>query len=239
MTPEERVNQKTWWLLQEIKKEYLSTHSTEKMSFDIRIPPKKLKKGEDEIPSPDTQRKLLKVLREWRITKEMFSEKLKEIKENQAAVLEKIQRHTNADEKFYLTANTLLSLARRAKELFVSSEVEEKRQLLNFLLQNFVLDGKNLKFELKTPFDRVLEANECSDMCPHEESNLNLILRRDLFYPLNYGGIFSGCWDFPPVNFLTEISSGPALAALTFRFAQTRALLRASNPSRGAGISLR
>ena len=109
--------------------------------------------------------------RDVRITKEMFNEKLKEIKENQATVLEKIQRYTNADEKFYLTANTLLSLAKRAKELFVSSEVEEKRQLLNFLLQNLVLDGKNLKFELKTPFDRVLEANQCSDMCPGWDSN--------------------------------------------------------------------
>jgi len=32
------------------------------------------------------------------------------------------------------------------------------------------------------------------------------------------------------VNFLTEISRNPPLAALAFRFAQTRALLRASNP---------
>ena len=129
--------------------------------------------------------------RDVRITKEMFNEKLKEIKENQATVLEKIQRYTNADEKFYLTANTLLSLAKRAKELFVSSEVEEKRQLLNFLLQNLVLDGKNLKFELKTPFDRVLEANKCSDMCPHQDSNLNLRFRKPSSYPLNDGGEFN------------------------------------------------
>jgi len=28
------------------------------------------------------------------------------------------------------------------------------------------LDGKKLNFELKTPFDRVLQANKCSDMLP-------------------------------------------------------------------------
>lgn len=32
------------------------------------------------------------------------------------------------------------------------------RQILNFLLQNIVLDGKKLSFTLKTPFNRVLEA---------------------------------------------------------------------------------
>ena len=37
-------------------------------------------------------------------------------------------------------------------------------------------------------------------------------------------------WDFPSVNFLTEISYGPALAVLAFRFTKTRTLLRASNP---------
>ncbi len=30
-----------------------------------------------------------------------------------------------------------------------------------FLLQNLKLDGKKLQFELKTPFDRVLETNRC------------------------------------------------------------------------------
>jgi len=41
-------------------------------------------------------------------------------------------------------------------------------------------------------------------------------------------------WDSPPVNFLTEISSGPALTALAFpslSLRKTRALLRASRPT--------
>lgn len=106
------------------------------------------------------------------ITKEMFDEKLKQLKEKQAEVLEKIQRYTNADEKFYLTANMVLNLAQRAKEVFIGSEAPNQRQILNFLLQNLTLDGKKLNFELKTPFDTVLEANKCSDMCPQQDSNL-------------------------------------------------------------------
>jgi len=66
----------------------------------------------------------------------MFNKKLKEYKEKQAEITEKIQRYTDADENFYLTANMVLNLAKNAQEIFKSSKVEEKRQLLNFLLQN-------------------------------------------------------------------------------------------------------
>ncbi len=94
----------------------------------------------------------------------MFNNKLKEYKEKQAELEARMQNYTNADENFYLTANIVLNLAKKAYELFQNSEVEEKRQLLNFLLQNPTLEGKKLNFELKTPFNTVLEANKCSNL---------------------------------------------------------------------------
>jgi len=98
------------------------------------------------------------------ITKDMFNKKLKEYKEKQTELNEEIQRYTDADENYYLTANILLNLAKKAYEIFESSEIPEKRQLLNFLLQNLKLQGKKLLFELKTPFDTVLQANKCSTL---------------------------------------------------------------------------
>ena len=65
----------------------------------------------------------------------------------------------NADKKYYITANTILSLAQRAHQLFKSSEPEEKRQIINFVFQNLRLDGENLLFKTKTPFEEVLLAN--------------------------------------------------------------------------------
>ncbi len=94
----------------------------------------------------------------------MFDKKLKEYKERQAIINRKIQNYSDTDESYYITANTVLNLAKRAYEIFKSSEPLEKRQLLNFLLQNCKLDGKKLSFELKTPFDTVLLANNCSSM---------------------------------------------------------------------------
>ena len=80
--------------------------------------------------------------------------------------------YDKADEKYYITANMVLNLAQKVLEVFESSEVNEKRQILNYLLQNCKLDGKNLSFELKTPFDTVFQANKCSDMLRGQDSNL-------------------------------------------------------------------
>ena len=43
------------------------------------------------------------------------------------------------------------------KEIFDSSEVHEKRAILNLLLQNPKVSGKKLEFTLRKPFDAVLE----------------------------------------------------------------------------------
>jgi len=107
---------------------------------------------------------LLDFLLDKSITKDEYDTKLKLLKEKQQDILLQKEEHTKADENFYLTAAHVFSIAKRAKEIFMRSEIEEKRQLLNFLLQNCKLDGKKLSFELKTPFDRVLEANNCTTM---------------------------------------------------------------------------
>lgn len=46
--------------------------------------------------------------------------------------------------------------AQRAREIFESSEPEEKRHLLNFLLQNLELRYKTLEYSLKTPFNTII-----------------------------------------------------------------------------------
>lgn len=86
----------------------------------------------------------------------MYDKKLKEYKEKQSAILTDMHLHSEADEEFYLTANMVLRLAQGALEIFKSSEVPEKRQFLNYLLQNCQLEGKNLTFSMRYPFNRIL-----------------------------------------------------------------------------------
>ncbi len=88
-----------------------------------------------------------------RITIDMYDNLIKDYKEKQQELLFKMKQLDNADKNYYITANTILSLAQRAHQLFKSSEIEEKRQIINFVFQNLRLDGKNLLFETKTPFN--------------------------------------------------------------------------------------
>lgn len=106
------------------------------------------------------------------ITKDMFNSKLKEYKEKQANLEAQMAQYTSADESFYVNANILLHAIKKASQVFEGSEPATQRQILNFLLQNLKLDGKKLNFELKTPFDRVFEANKCSTMLRCQDSNL-------------------------------------------------------------------
>jgi len=93
----------------------------------------------------------------------MYDRKLKEYKEKQEDLLLRMEEHNRADEDFYITASTVLDLSSRALEIFKSSEVNEKRALLNFLLQNCVLNGRKLLFELKTPFDVIAQHTKTQD----------------------------------------------------------------------------
>lgn len=106
------------------------------------------------------------------ITSDFYNKKFKEYTEKQSKVMSQMSKHDKADKEHYITANTILNLAKRAREVFESSEPQEKRYLLNFLLQNVELKQKNLLYKLKTPFDTVLQANTCSDLLPGQDSNL-------------------------------------------------------------------
>jgi len=93
------------------------------------------------------------------ITHEMYDKKFKAYKEKQAEIFENMNAHSKADEEFYLTADKVFSLAKRALEIFESSKVPEKRQLLSFLLKNCKLKGENLLYELNSPFDLLVQAS--------------------------------------------------------------------------------
>ena len=101
-----------------------------------------------------------------RITKDLYNKKFKEYTEKQQVILTEINLHDKADKEHYITANTILNLSQRVEKVFESSEIAEKQQLLNFLLQNLELKGRKLVYKLKTPFDTVLLANNCSDLLP-------------------------------------------------------------------------
>lgn len=86
------------------------------------------------------------------IDEQLYLEKVKEYKSRQMTIVEEMKRHETADQSFYVTANMVMNLASRAREIFESSEVGEKRQLLNFVFQNLKLEDKKLLTDVREPF---------------------------------------------------------------------------------------
>jgi hypothetical protein len=93
------------------------------------------------------------LVRIGRITQDEYDKKASDLKQRQYELNDKLKRVIVADESYSITLITLLNICSRAPELFESSKVEQKRQLINFLLSNLKLRGKKLEFEIKKPFD--------------------------------------------------------------------------------------
>ena len=81
-----------------------------------------------------------------------YHTKLEEYKKRQREITCEMKNHIDADENCLITAKTVLDLAKRAKEIFISSNLKEKQQLLNFVFSNLKLDGKKLLVTLREPF---------------------------------------------------------------------------------------
>ena len=119
--------------------------------------------------------RLTDLLLDQSITKDFYDNKLKEMKQKQYDINIQLENHTRADENYYITASTVLNLAKNALSLFESSEVLEKRAMLNFLLQNCVANGKKLEFDLRSPFNHILNFANQPTWLREQGSNLRPI----------------------------------------------------------------
>ncbi|NTV40784.1 MAG: recombinase family protein [Candidatus Moranbacteria bacterium] len=147
--------------IEELKRELRGIHEAEQAHYEQSVAAINKK-----ISAIDQKMKIMYEDRVvGRITPEDYDEKVKDCVAQRKDLLEQIQEHNEADGSFSITASKVLSISSRAWELFESSEPGEKRQLLNFALQNLSLTGKTLVFDAKIPFSGILAYNsklQCS-----------------------------------------------------------------------------
>ena len=103
---------------------------------------------EDKCAGSITQKEYDKFRKKWRDEQYKHERKIKQILE--------------ADEGYYVTATYLLKIASRAKELFLGSEPEEKRVLIQTTLQNLRMKDGLLLYDWKKPFDSIAKSKECN-----------------------------------------------------------------------------
>ncbi len=81
------------------------------------------------------------------------------------------QANTDIYETGMETAKSILELAKNAKSLWKSMEVEERKELLNELLSNPVLNGVNIEFKIKRPFEILSQMASFKNWYTHGDSN--------------------------------------------------------------------
>lgn len=106
-----------------------------------------------------------------RITPEQYDKKCIEYRAKQEQLNRKMINLQMADESYYLASEYILNLTKRAKELFMSSEIQKRRELLKLVVQNPKLNGKKVEFTLNTPFLEIAERAKCSEWLRDLDSN--------------------------------------------------------------------
>jgi site-specific DNA recombinase len=95
-----------------------------------------------------------------------FYQKFRDEKNDISLRLEKLQ---DAEDNYYITAKHVLDLSSRAYELFLSSEMEERRQLLKLVLSNLRIEDEKVLCDVQAPFDLILN---CHDRKSWRESRI-------------------------------------------------------------------
>ena len=67
--------------------------------------------------------------------------------------IKRIAELSTDNKEIEITLEYLLDLVSRVNSLYKSSRIDKKRRILNLVFSNFFLNGSNLSYELKRPFD--------------------------------------------------------------------------------------
>lgn len=105
------------------------------------------------------------------ITEDQYDNYYQSLRKKIADIDSQLAMLQDAEDSYYLTAKSLLSLVNRAYDLFIGSEVEERRQLIKLVLQNLRIDGRNVVYEAQKPFDTLLNCTHRQSWLPRVDSD--------------------------------------------------------------------
>jgi site-specific DNA recombinase len=101
-----------------------------------------------------------------KIGSELYDDLVTELTSKQDELNDKLEKLTNSNKSFLVTASYLLDLAQRAQELFNNSHEELRQKLLGFLLSNIELYDGKLSYTVNEPYKSFIEANKKAHIEP-------------------------------------------------------------------------
>jgi site-specific DNA recombinase len=140
-----------------------------------------IKKKQDEYKRcQETIDRTLDIFLEQRIDDATYEKKTSEMKTRQNELTSELEGLQTDNTNSHISARTILELAQRTKELYESSNFDQKRQILNLIFQNSTIRDKNPLFRTRKPFDTILSVKGHPILLRRQDSNLRQI---DYTYP--------------------------------------------------------
>lgn len=100
-----------------------------------------------------------------RITDDHYDRFYENFKDEANDISIRLNQLQEAKNNYYITAKYLLNLTNRAYDLFVGSEVEDKRHLIKLVLSNLETKEGKVFWELHKPFDTIVEFADRQAWC--------------------------------------------------------------------------
>ena len=124
------------------------------------------------------------------ITKDEYSKKKEELSVLKDNIQSQITKLNETDDNFEITVEYLLDVASRSYSLFKSSGIDVKRKILKLVFPNFYLDGQNLSYDIRKPFDLFIKGFNHPINLGRKDSNLRMPGPKPGALPLGDAPIF-------------------------------------------------
>ncbi len=106
--------------------------------------------------------RLVDLLAEGVLPPDDYRVKREQYKKRQEEIVSLIHAYDGADNAFGSTMEKLMKVAMGAHKTFMSSKLEAKRELLNFVFSNLKLKGATLCYEYVFPFGQFQNMDDCA-----------------------------------------------------------------------------
>lgn len=120
------------------------------------------------------QRRIEKIYEDYldeKIPEDLYQRKFDEYRNFQKSLQNKRLNIEQVEDDYYGTVSHLLKLSRDAPRLFKQADNLQKRSLINLVLSNLQLDGDQLRWDLKKPFETMAFCNNNSNWLRRLDSN--------------------------------------------------------------------
>lgn len=143
-------------LLKEVNEYLQSSNKTEAEFHKAQM--EQLNKRVLEID--EEENRLIKMMMKQSITEDKYEEIRKELEKEKYELNIKREQHQKADKSAKTHIISAFQLITNAYKLFEISKIEEKRELLKFVFSKLELEGRNLHYTLRKPFNVLVNLNE-------------------------------------------------------------------------------